>query len=237
MSAPDRPTRTKRKPTLLRAVPKRRSLAIARIAPAPAQMPSIAATIGCGQARIALTRSPVMRVKRSRPSVSPLVAHGDERADDLVHVAAGAEVPAGAGEHDRAHVGHRRQRTKRLGELGVGVERQRILALGPVERDRRHARVDVPAEVPRPEVSAGGHHITSPAATAIACPVIAVAPGEQSQTTVAATSSGVINVRRGECFARSARASSADTFLVSHRHWPRPSPTSPCPPCSPGRPR
>ena len=35
------------------------------IAPAPAQTPSIAAMIGCGQARIALTTSPVMRVKSS----------------------------------------------------------------------------------------------------------------------------------------------------------------------------
>ena len=43
---------------------------MATIAPAPAQMPSTAATIGCGQARIALTRSPVMRVK----AVSPLVS-------------------------------------------------------------------------------------------------------------------------------------------------------------------
>jgi len=37
---------------LLRAVPTRRSDAIATIAPAPAQTPSMAATIGCGQPRI-----------------------------------------------------------------------------------------------------------------------------------------------------------------------------------------
>ena len=43
---------------------------MAMIAPAPAQTPSIAATIGCGQARIALTSSPVMRVKASSPAVS-----------------------------------------------------------------------------------------------------------------------------------------------------------------------
>ena len=43
---------------------------MARIAPAPAQTPSIAATIGCGQARIALTSSPVMRVKSSSSAVS-----------------------------------------------------------------------------------------------------------------------------------------------------------------------
>ena len=35
------------------------------IAPAPAHTPSMAATIGCGQWRIALTRSPVMRVNIS----------------------------------------------------------------------------------------------------------------------------------------------------------------------------
>ena len=36
------------------------------MAPAPAQTPSTAATMGCGQARMASTRSPVMRVNRSR---------------------------------------------------------------------------------------------------------------------------------------------------------------------------
>ena len=65
MSQPASPTRLNRKAVLLRAVPKRRSEAMATIAPAPAQMPSIAATIGCGQIRIAFTRSPVMRVNSS----------------------------------------------------------------------------------------------------------------------------------------------------------------------------
>ena len=40
------------------------------IAPAPAHTPSIAAMIGCGQARIALTTSPVMRVKSSSSAVA-----------------------------------------------------------------------------------------------------------------------------------------------------------------------
>jgi hypothetical protein len=40
--------------------------AIARIAPAPAQTPSTAATICCGHRRIAFTTSPVMRVKAIR---------------------------------------------------------------------------------------------------------------------------------------------------------------------------
>ena len=38
------------------------SLAMAKIAPAPAHTPSMAATMGWGQARIILTSSPVMRV-------------------------------------------------------------------------------------------------------------------------------------------------------------------------------
>ena len=67
------------------------------MAPAPAQTPSIAAMIGCGAARIALTSSPVMRVKSS----SPLGIHFGERLDDLEHVAAGTEIAAGAGDHDR----------------------------------------------------------------------------------------------------------------------------------------
>jgi len=38
---------------------------MATIAPAPAHTPSTAATIGCGQARMFFTRSPVMRVNIS----------------------------------------------------------------------------------------------------------------------------------------------------------------------------
>ena len=48
-------------------VASRMSDAMASAAPAPAQTPSTAATIGCGQARIALTTSPVM-VVNSRSS-------------------------------------------------------------------------------------------------------------------------------------------------------------------------
>ena len=69
MSAPASPTRTNRKASLLRAVATRRSEAQAIIAPAPVHTPSIAATIGCGQARIALTMSPVMRVNCSSSGI------------------------------------------------------------------------------------------------------------------------------------------------------------------------
>ena len=40
------------------------------IAPAPAQTPSTAATTGCGHARIARTRSPVIRVNANSPGMS-----------------------------------------------------------------------------------------------------------------------------------------------------------------------
>ncbi len=55
-------------------VPRRKSLASAIIAPAPAQMPSIAATIGCGQCRIAFTRSPVIRVNARSSGIDIFVS-------------------------------------------------------------------------------------------------------------------------------------------------------------------
>ena len=70
MSQPARPTRVKRNAVLASGVAIRRSAKSAIIAPAPTQTPSTAAMTGCGQARIALTRSPVMRVKASSPFMS-----------------------------------------------------------------------------------------------------------------------------------------------------------------------
>ncbi len=69
MSAPASPTRVNRKAVLASGVASRRSEAMARMAPAPAQMPSTAAITGCGHLRIALTRSPVMRVKASSSGI------------------------------------------------------------------------------------------------------------------------------------------------------------------------
>ena len=65
MSAPARPTRVNRNAVLAPGVPSRMSQASAIMAPAPAQMPSMAPMTGCGQSRMALIRSPVMRVKAS----------------------------------------------------------------------------------------------------------------------------------------------------------------------------
>ncbi len=70
MSQPASPTRVNRNAVLAAGVPSRMSQNSAIMAPAPTQMPSTAAIIGCGQARMALTRSPVMRVKSMRPCMS-----------------------------------------------------------------------------------------------------------------------------------------------------------------------
>ena len=55
----------KRKAVFVRGVARRISEAMAMIAPAPTQTPSRTAITGWGQPRMALTRSPVMRVKAS----------------------------------------------------------------------------------------------------------------------------------------------------------------------------
>ena len=122
----------------LRACRCRRSDAIARIAPAPAHTPSIAAMIGCGQARIAFTTSPVIRVKSSRSDR----VHLDQRPDDLEHVAAGAEIAAGAGDDEGLDGLVLRGGAEDVGDLGVALEGQRVLLVRPVERQGRDLAVD-----------------------------------------------------------------------------------------------
>ena len=74
MSAPAKPTRVNKKAVLACAVPKRISAASAIIAPAPAQIPSTAAMMGCGHKRMALINSPVMRVNSSISGMLILVS-------------------------------------------------------------------------------------------------------------------------------------------------------------------
>jgi hypothetical protein len=74
MSAPARPTRVNRKAVRVSGVPRRKSAARAIIAPAPAQMPGMAQMMGCGARRIAFTRSPVRRVKRSSSGIAIFVS-------------------------------------------------------------------------------------------------------------------------------------------------------------------
>ena len=88
------------------------------IAPAPVHTPSMAATMGCGQARMAFTRSPVMRVNSEQLGH----VHLHQRPDDLVHVAAAAEVAALAGEDDGLDVGGVAHLAEQVAQLAVGIE-------------------------------------------------------------------------------------------------------------------
>ncbi len=81
----------------------------------------------------------------SREGEQPgIVASSCRGADDVVHVAAGAEIAAGAGDDDRLDVVAYDESAEEVAQLRVRVEGQRILALGPVERDRRHLAVRNP---------------------------------------------------------------------------------------------
>src|SRR5688572_2340141 len=75
--------------------------------------------------------------------------HAHQRPDDLVHVAAGAEVAALAGEDDRPHVARVLQPVERVAQLGVALERKRVLAFRAVQRDRGDAVSHLPAEMLR----------------------------------------------------------------------------------------
>src|SRR4029434_4466377 len=87
--------------------------------------------------------------ERQDVSRSSRFLHLDQRADDLVHVTARREVFARAGDDYRAHVRHIGEGAKRLGELTIRVERERVLSLGPVQRDDGDATGEVPAKVTR----------------------------------------------------------------------------------------
>ena len=108
------------------------------IAPAPAQTPSIAATIGCGAGahrlhHLAGHAGEVEQLDR---------AHLGQRLDDLEHVAAGAEIAAGAGDDDGLDALVLGRRAEQIDDLGVAVEGQRVLLVRPVERQRRDLAVD-----------------------------------------------------------------------------------------------
>ncbi len=78
--------------------------------------------------------------------------HLRERRDDLVHVAAGAEIAACAGEDDRLDVRRIAETAEQVAELRVRLEGERILPLRPVERDDAYASLETPAEMPWLEI-------------------------------------------------------------------------------------
>ena len=97
MSQPARPTRVKRNAVLASGVARRRSEAMATMAPAPTQMPSTAAID-----RLAAAEHRLDEVAgHAGEGEQALHVAADQRADDVVHVAAGAEVAAVRAEDDR----------------------------------------------------------------------------------------------------------------------------------------
>jgi hypothetical protein len=84
----------------------------------------------------------------AREARETLAIHGDQGPDDFVHVAARAEIVSGAGHDHRANFRRRGKLAKCVPQFGVRIKRERILALGTVQRDRRHMIGEVPAEVP-----------------------------------------------------------------------------------------
>jgi hypothetical protein len=101
MSAPASPTRVNRNAVLVAGVPRRMSQASAIMAPAPAQMPSMAPITGCGQLRMVLTRSPVMRVNSSSSGMRHLVS------GPMISCTSPPEqkLPPAPGDHHGLHVG------------------------------------------------------------------------------------------------------------------------------------
>ena len=70
-----------------------------------------------------------------------------QRADDLVHIAAGAEVVARAHQHDGLHVVRPLELVEQVAQLSIRIERERVLALGAVERDGGDTALHAPQKV------------------------------------------------------------------------------------------
>ncbi len=173
MSQPARPTRVKRNAVFAPGVPRRRSAKSAIIAPAPTQTPSTAATTGCGQARIALTRSPVMRVKASSPFMSrvssgPMISCTSPPEEKLPPFDAKTTALMSSAEASARNVSRK---------LGVRLEGQRVLPLGPRQRDDGDGAVDAPVEVDGAEI-AHRHTFVGWCVGAAAHPVELIAAGQ-----------------------------------------------------------
>ena len=94
-----------------------------------------------------------MRVKASRPRHVVLL-RCISTSGPMISCTSPPEqkLPPAPVDHDGLDVLGIDQVAERVAQLGVGFERERILALGPVERDRRDLAVELPEEVLRPEV-------------------------------------------------------------------------------------
>jgi hypothetical protein len=73
------------------------------------------------------------KVRRHARELKEFVgSHAGKRTYELVHITAGAEVSAGARDHDRFDFIGRLQAAKESAQLCIGVKGQRVLALGAI---------------------------------------------------------------------------------------------------------
>src|SRR2546425_7497030 len=77
------------------------------------------------------------------------LAHLRERPDDLVHVAAGAEIAARARHDHRPDIVRVAQGAEQIPQLAVGFEGKRVLLFRPVEREHADPPLGAPLEVLR----------------------------------------------------------------------------------------
>jgi hypothetical protein len=75
----------------------------------------------------------------------------DQRTDDFVHIAAGAEILARARQNNRLDVVGVNHIPEHVPQLGIGFQSQRVLPFGPVECDRRNLAFALPDKMARLE--------------------------------------------------------------------------------------
>ena len=135
MSAPERPTRTKKERHLGRGCQQ------SDVAPDREHRPRAAAdAVHRGDNRLA-QRAQIRHHGPRHPcecQQSGRVAR-EELADDLLHVAAGAEAAPRSCDHHDARALARFERRDEVAQLGVGLEGERVQLLRAVERDRADA--------------------------------------------------------------------------------------------------
>src|SRR5882672_10128455 len=78
------------------------------------------------------------------------LAHPRERPDDLVYIAAGAEIAARARDDHRLDVARGAQAAEKIAQLAVGLEGEGILLLRPIEREHADPALGAPLETLRP---------------------------------------------------------------------------------------
>ena len=177
MSAPDRPTRVNRN-AVLRA--RRGEADVAGHGEDRASARANAFDRGDDRLRAGAHRLDQV-AGHARELQQPGVVHFRQRADDLVDVAARAEIAARAANARRLSPACVGQRAEGVAQLGIAFERQRVLPLRPVERDRRDAVRELPQEVLRRETSPGSK-VTRlvPPSMVIAAPLMSRLSGRHS---------------------------------------------------------